>query len=272
MPKLEAREVRVEYASRLRNRVVAIQDVSLDVDEGEFVAIVGPSGCGKTTLLNVVGGGLPLTSGSVRLDGKEIRGYGPERATVFQAPSLLPWRTVAKNISYGLELQRRHRDPAAIQRVRDLITMTGLDGFEHAYPSELSGGMQQRVNLARALAVDPQVLLLDEPFAALDAQTREFMQEELLQIWQESHKTAMFITHQIDEAIYLADRVVVFTARPGRIREILKIDLPRPRPLSVKRSDAFRSYYDRIWSLLEEEGRKFYQSARASERESVAAE
>src|SRR5439155_21352521 len=163
---------------------------------------------------------VPLERGHSPLDGREITGPGRDRAMVFQSPSLLPWRTVTSNIMYGLELQGRKRDPAAQATVTNLIQMVGLTGFEHAFPSELSGGMQQRVNLARALAIDPELLLLDEPFASLDAQTREFMQFELLRIWNETKKTALFITHDIKEAIYLADRVVVFSARPGRVREV----------------------------------------------------
>ena len=159
------------------------------------------------------------------------------------------------NVTYGLEMQTRGRSAKSKATVQELIRLVGLQGFEHSYPGELSGGMQQRVNLARALAVDPKLLLLDEPFAALDAQTRDLMQSELLRIWESTHKTAMFITHQIDEAIYLADKVVVMTARPGRIREVIPIDLSRPRPLSIKREPAFVEYLDRIWMLIEEEGR-----------------
>jgi NitT/TauT family transport system ATP-binding protein len=257
LPKLEARGVAIEYyMPRSGQRLVALQDVNLTMRPGEFVSVVGPSGCGKTTFLNAVDGLVPLKAGRIRVDGREINGPGRDRAMVFQAPSLLPWRTVEGNIMYGLELQGRRRDPAAKATVTRLIQMVGLTGFEHAYPSELSGGMQQRVNLARALAIDPELLLLDEPFASLDAQTREFMQFELLKIWQTSRKTALFITHQIDEAIYLADRVVVFTARPGTIRKSIDIDLPRPRPLNIKRDPQFLAYADEVWTLIEEEGRK----------------
>jgi len=257
MAKLEARGVAVEYyLPRARTRLRALEDVNLEVETGEFVSILGPSGCGKTTFLNAVDGSQPLKAGWIRLDGKDIGPPGRDRAVVFQSPSLLPWRTVKDNIIYGLELQGRKRDPASQETVARLIKMVGLSGFERSYPSELSGGMQQRVNLARALAIDPELLLLDEPFAALDAQTREFMQSELLRIWQDSRKTAIFITHQIDEAIYLSDRVLVFSARPGTIRESIRIDLPRPRPLRIKRDPRFIAYADRIWELIQDETRR----------------
>lgn len=186
---------------------------------------------------------------------------------MFQSASLLPWRTVAENVRFGLEMHGRHRTPEARQYVRDLIELVGLGGFESSYPGELSGGMQPRVNLARALAVDPELLLLDEPFAALDAQTKEIMQGELLKIWEAAHKTALFITHQIDEAVYLADRVVVMTARPGRIRDVIAIDIPRPRPLRFKRDQRFVTYVDSVWNLIEEEGRLAARRERSVQRE-----
>ncbi|MHB8621139.1 MAG: ABC transporter ATP-binding protein [Chloroflexota bacterium] len=257
MPKFEARGVEVEYyTTRTGKRLTALKDVNVGIEQGEFVSIVGPSGCGKTTFLNAVDGLLPLKRGHMFLDGKEIKAPGRDRAMVFQSPSLLPWRTVTDNIMYGLELQGRKHDPQAQATVRELVDFVGLRGFERSFPNELSGGMQQRVNLARALAVDPEVLLLDEPFAALDAQTREFMQAELLRIWESTHKTALFITHQIDEAIYLSDRVLVFSGRPGTVLRSVGIDLPRPRSLHVKRELKFLSYVDEIWSLIEDEGRK----------------
>lgn len=253
MAKLEARRVSITYTRTNDNSsLTAVTDVSMDIVAGEFVAIVGPSGCGKTTFLKAVDGLLPISSGEIRLDGNTVSKPGPDRAMVFQSPSLLPWRTVEGNVAYGLELQRRRRSPGSQERIAELIDIVGLSEFRKAYPSQLSGGMQQRVNLARALAVDPELLLLDEPFAALDAQTREQMQSELLRIWSESRKTALFITHQIDEAIYLADRVVVFTARPGRILADVPIELGRPRPLSVKLTEEFLKYEQNIWRLLEE--------------------
>jgi NitT/TauT family transport system ATP-binding protein len=257
LAKLEARGVSADYVvQRTGARLPVLRDINVDIEAGEFVSILGPSGCGKTTFLNAIDGSHPLRKGSIRLDGKDIGPPGRDRAVVFQSPSLLPWRTVRDNIIYGLELQGRKNDPKAKETVAQLIKMVSLSGFERSYPAELSGGMQQRVNLARALAVDPELLLLDEPFAALDAQTREFMQSELLRIWQSNRKTAIFITHQIDEAIYLSDRVLVFSARPATVRESITIDLPRPRPLQIKREAPFHAYAERIWNLIYEETRR----------------
>jgi NitT/TauT family transport system ATP-binding protein len=227
------------YVERDGRQVLALSDVSLTVADGEFVAIVGPSGCGKTTLLNIVAGLLSYDLGTVAIDGSRISGPGVDRAVVFQQASLLPWRTIAGNIRYGMELQKRFDAAAMRDRVDHFIKMVGLAGFEKHYPSELSGGMQQRVNLARALASDPAVLLMDEPFAALDAQTREFMQSELLKIWAQARKTVLFITHQINEAVYLADRVAVMSPRPGSVKGVFEIPFDRPRPLSVKRDARF---------------------------------
>jgi NitT/TauT family transport system ATP-binding protein len=240
------------YVERDGRQVLALSDVSLSVAEGEFVAIVGPSGCGKTTLLNIVAGLLPHDLGSVAIDGRRISGPGVDRAVVFQHASLLPWRTIAGNVRYGMELQKRFDAATMQQRVDHFITLVGLAGFERHYPSELSGGMQQRVNLARALASDPAVLLMDEPFAALDAQTREFMQSELLKIWALARKTVLFITHQISEAVYLADRVVVMSSRPGSVKGVFNVPFDRPRPLAVKRDQRFLQIEDAIWQMVEE--------------------
>jgi NitT/TauT family transport system ATP-binding protein len=254
-PKLEAIDVTVRYENpRTRVMTHALDKLSVDIQPGEFLCMVGPSGCGKTTFLYTLDGLLPVAGGRILLNGKPITGPGRDRAVVFQSPSLLPWRTVLRNVTYGLELQGTPlRDAAA--RARQMITLVGLDGFEHYHPLELSGGMQQRVNLARALVMGAEVILLDEPFASLDAQTREFMQAELMRIWQETRKTALFITHQINEALYLADRVVVLSARPGRVKSILPVPFPRPRELRVKRTPAFLELEDHIWSLIEEEVR-----------------
>lgn len=227
--------------------------MSLDVADGEFVAIVGPSGCGKTTLLNIVAGLLTYDIGSVSIDGSKIAGPGVDRAVVFQHSSLLPWRTIAGNVRYGMEIQKRFDAATMRERTEAFITLVGLAGFERHYPSELSGGMQQRVNLARALASDPKVLLMDEPFAALDAQTREHMQLELLKIWSQARKTVVFITHQINEAVYLADRVVVMSPRPGRIKGIFQVPFERPRTLNLKRDQRFLQIEDAIWQLVEEQ-------------------
>jgi NitT/TauT family transport system ATP-binding protein len=270
MAKLEVRGVEIEYVlPRTNSRLTALKGVDLEVEGGEFVSIVGPSGCGKSTFLNAVDGLLPVKRGRIRVDGREVKKPGKHGAAmVFQSPSLLPWRTVEGNIRYGLEIQRRHTTSEAKEKVASLVRLTGLEGFEHSYPSELSGGMQQRVNLARALAVEPELILLDEPFAALDAQTRETMQAELLRVWQSTRKTALFITHQIDEAIYLSDRVLVFGARPGCVRANITIDLPRPRDLRIKREPRFLEYADQIGSLIDEEGRR-QQAASARPNASV---
>jgi NitT/TauT family transport system ATP-binding protein len=254
--KLRAVDVTIHYwIERSAQPFLAVDRASLEIQPGEFVSIVGPSGCGKTTFLNAVDGLQPISGGILELNGKPIQKPGPDRAMVFQQPSLLPWRTVIGNVVYGLEMQGRVSKAERSARARDLIGLVGLGGFEHAYPTELSGGMQQRVNLARALATDPDMLLLDEPFAALDAQTREFMQRELLRIWGETRKTALFITHDIKEAVYLADRVLVFSKRPGRVKAAVSIDLPRPRELTIKRAPRFLEYEDEIWSSIEEEVR-----------------
>ena len=254
--KLEARGICLEYyQARTESGLLALDDVSLEVRSGEFVSMVGPSGCGKTTFLTVVDGLLPPTAGRIYLDGKEVREPGPDRAMVFQDASLLPWRTVLGNVLYGLECQKVDRR-SALDRARTFIDMVGLSGFEHHYPHELSGGMQQRVNLARALALDPQILLMDEPFASLDAQTRELMQEELLAIWQRAGKTVLFVTHQINEAVYLSDRVIVFSARPGRVKRVIPIEIERPRKLRVKRDPRFLRYEDEIWTQIEDEVKK----------------
>ena len=251
--KLQAAGVTLEYYQpRSGGRLLALDGVHLAVQEGEFVSIVGPSGCGKTTFLNIVDGLLKATGGHIELNGKLIDKPDVDRAMVFQDPCLLPWRTVLGNVVYGLECQRRD-DDAGLRRAGEFIKLVGLTGFEHHYPHELSGGMQQRVNLARALTVNPEILLMDEPFAALDAQTRELMQVEMLRIWSETQKTVLFITHQINEAIFLSDRVIVFTARPGKVKESVQIDLPRPRALHLKREPAFLAHEDRIWRLIEDE-------------------
>jgi NitT/TauT family transport system ATP-binding protein len=241
------------YVERDGRQVLALSDVSLSVKDGEFVAIVGPSGCGKTTLLNIVAGLLRYDLGTVSIDGKRIDGPGVDRAVVFQHASLLPWRTIAGNVRYGMELQKRVDAATMRERTEYFIKLVGLAGFERHYPSELSGGMQQRVNLARALASDPAVLLMDEPFAALDAQTREHMQSELLNIWSQARKTVVFITHQINEAVYLADRVAVMSSRPGTVKGVLDIPFDRPRSLSLKRDPRFLKIEDAIWQMVEEQ-------------------
>lgn len=266
--KLEARDVSMFYTRRERT-VQALRDVSLSVAQGEFISLVGASGCGKTTLLRIVDGLITPTSGHIFVDGREVHGPGPDRGFVFQQDALFPWRTVLDNIIFGLEVQGRRKREAR-QLADDFVSLVGLTGFEHHFPHELSGGMRQRANLARALTIDPAVLLMDEPFAALDAQTRELMQAELLRIWRSNRKTVLFVTHQIDEAVYLADRVVVMTSRPGQIKAILDVDIPRPRDLSVKRTPRFLELVDVIWKMIEEEVRSALHMTRAREVQSQA--
>jgi NitT/TauT family transport system ATP-binding protein len=238
----------VEFASRGR-RLVALQDIDLDIAPGEFFVIVGPSGCGKTTLLRVLQGLARATRGRILVGGKPVTGPGTDRGFVFQQDALYPWRTVERNVVLGLELQGVARAKARA-RAQAMIELVGLNGFESHYPHELSGGMRQRVNLARALAIEPAILLMDEPFAALDALTRETMQHELLRITAAAGTTVVFITHQIDESVFLGDRVAVFATRPGRLQEIIPIDLPRPRPPGVKQSPEFQSHVARIVRLI----------------------
>jgi NitT/TauT family transport system ATP-binding protein len=231
-----------------------LHDIGIEIGAGEFISIVGPSGCGKTTFLRIVGGLESASAGTLRLDGRDIAGPGPDRGFVFQQDNLLPWRNVLANAEIGPEIAGRV-GPDQRSRTLRLLKLVGLGGFESYFPRQLSGGMRQRVNLARALAVDPDLLLMDEPFSALDAQTREIMQTELLRIWEEGRKTVLFVTHQIDEAVYLSDRVLVFARRPGRINEIVPIDLPRPRPLALKRTPEFVALVDHIWKLIEDDVR-----------------
>jgi len=244
---LSARGVRMEYRDRSSDtRLVAIEAMDLDVADGEFVSLLGPSGCGKSTFLKIVNGLLTATGGEIRL---RRNGKGREDAMVFQDAALFPWFSVLDNVAYGLVCAGVSNVDAR-KRAEPLITLVGLGGFETKYPYQLSGGMQQRANLARALAVDAPILLMDEPFASLDAQTREVMQAELLRIWNAAKKTVVFVTHQIEEAVYLSDRVVVMSARPGRILADIPIALQRPRALEVKRSAEFTAYAAQIWQLL----------------------
>jgi NitT/TauT family transport system ATP-binding protein len=256
VPKLELRRVSKWFATAEGTAVQALRAIDLAVAPGEFVGLVGASGCGKTTLLRIVDGLIVPETGEVLLDGQPAARPGPDRAFVFQQDALLPWRTVRDNIGFGLRLQGRPRREIAEVASR-LMEAVGLRGFDRRYPHELSGGMRQRVNLARALAVDPQVLLMDEPFAALDAQTRELMQAELLRVWrtQAQPKTVLFVTHQIDEAVFVSDRVVVLTVRPGRIKEVVPIPFARPRELGLKRTGAFGQVVEHIWELIEQEVR-----------------
>lgn len=244
----------IEFASRGDGpSLVAVDDVSLRVGPGEFVCVVGPSGCGKSSLLLAVAGLSKLTSGTMSINGNAIDGPDRDRAMVFQAASLLPWRTVLANVSYGLELMHTPKSQAR-QRAMDVIKLVGLAGFESHYPHEVSGGMQQRVNLARALVVKPSALIMDEPFAALDAQTRELMQEELLRIWAETGTSVLFVTHQIDEAVYLGDRVVVLSRGPASIvLEEVATPFERPRHESLKGQAEFARLIQHISQLIRSE-------------------
>ena len=220
---------------------MALADITHSIEKGSFVTIVGGSGCGKSSLLMAIAGLTPYTSGSVRIDGKTVSGSGPDRAVIFQDASLLPWRTVLGNVRFAMEM-RRWEGEDLTKRAQRYIDVVGLAGFADYHPHQLSGGMRQRVNIARALSVDPEVLLMDEPFGALDAQTREIMGEELLRIWSRDRKTVLFVTHSIDEAVFLGDQVIVMGKNPGRIKDVIKIDLPRPRTNDILDSDAFTEY------------------------------
>jgi NitT/TauT family transport system ATP-binding protein len=253
-PKLLVDDLKLgHWSQRSEAFSLACDGLSFDVAENEFVAIVGPSGCGKTTFLTALAGLVPVHSGRLELNGAQITGPAPDRSLVFQHASLFPWRTVTANIEFGLTAQKR-LDGNGRARVRELVELVGLHGKEATYPRELSGGMSQRVNLARALATDPDLLLLDEPFSALDAQTREVMQEELTRIWQADRagkgKTAVFVTHDVPEAVFLADRVVVFSSGPAHLVEAVEVDLPRPRNADVKRSARFQEISDHILGLV----------------------
>src|SRR5216684_304708 len=234
-----ARKLEISNLGKTFGDLRALEDINLAVERGEFIALVGPSGCGKTTFLRIVAGLEPASSGEVTLDGRAVRSPGGDRGFVFQSDNLLPWRTVFANAIIGREVAG-HVGPAERQRTMELLKLVGLEGFERYHPRQLSGGMRQRVNLARALAIDPEVLLMDEPFSALDAQTREIMQTELMRIWEQGRKTVLFVTHQIDEAVFLSDRVLVFARRPGRLRETVEIELPRPRALALTRRSVSR--------------------------------
>ncbi len=249
---IEAKGINLTFTPPNRMPVTALQNFNVTVEEGEFVSIVGPSGCGKSTFLNVLLGLIPPDGGEMAINGKKIEGPGHDRAMVFQEFGLLPWRTVMNNIELGLELQGAPKQDR--RRVcQKFIEMVGLSGFENHYPHELSGGMKQRVGIARALASDPEVLLMDEPFAALDAQTRDIMQAELLRIWHEAKKTVLFVTHQIEEAVYLSDRVIVMTKRPGKMKKIVPIPLPRPRDYEMRVTPEFNELKLALWNELKDE-------------------
>jgi NitT/TauT family transport system ATP-binding protein len=255
-PLIEIRGVSAGYENkRAKTRLIALRDVFLDVQRGEFLAIVGPSGCGKTTLINMIAGFMKPLEGTIRVDGKVVTGPGPDRTMVFQDYAVLPWRTVYGNIKFALE--NRHPRPSKAvmaERIGRALELVSLTGFEKSYPYELSGGMRQRVGIARALVSEPEILLMDEPFGAVDAMTREAMQAEFEKIIAETGQTVVFITHSIDEALTLADRVGLVSHRPGRVKEIIDVDLPRSRfDEGVKRSERFGELREYIWGELQAE-------------------
>ena len=249
--KLKIDNVYKEYQGR-NGKTIALNGVSLDIKENEFICVVGPSGCGKSTLLNIIAGLLEPTSGTVSLDGKVIEGTGVERGVVFQQYALFPWRTVLKNVMFPLEMKKVPKAEAEAI-ARKYIKSVGLEGFEKSFPKELSGGMKQRVAIARAYAANPEVLLLDEPFGALDAQTRVQLQSELLETWEKEKKTCFFITHDVDEAVILAQRVIIMSARPGRIKKIVDIDIPYPRTQATKTDPRFLELKSEIWNEVYQE-------------------
>ncbi|MBX6322556.1 MAG: ABC transporter ATP-binding protein [Rhodospirillaceae bacterium] len=252
MAKLRVEDVTLRFPLKGGRSVTALDRISLEVAPNELSVIVGPSGCGKSSLLRLVAGLIQPTSGAIYLDGKRVTGPGKDRGMVFQSYTLFPWLTVQQNVEFGPRVSGIGPQERA-RIARRYIAEVGLEGFERAYPSQLSGGMMQRVALARALANDPEILLMDEPFGALDSQTRSLMQELLLGIWQHAQKTVLFITHDIDEAILLGDRVHVMTARPGRMKEMVPIDIPRPRSVETLTTPAFVALKRRIMGLIHEE-------------------
>ena len=253
---IDLSRVTVTFPQPTGGEFLAVNGFDLKVEKGEFVTIVGPSGCGKSTILSVVDGLIQPSGGKTLIYGKPVTGPGSDRALVFQEFALLPWRTVESNITLGLELQHKMPKGKIRELVNHYVKMVNLQGFEHHYPHQLSGGMRQRVGIARALAVNPEILLMDEPFAALDAQTREIMSAELLRIWEQEKKTVLFVTHSIDEAVYLADRIVVLSGCPGCVREIIPVSISRPRSLEIKDEPEFVRMRRHIWGLLEQEAHR----------------
>lgn len=254
--KIVARGVRMDYSVRndagQREDVAVLRDFDLDIRDGEFLSVLGPSGCGKSTFLSILAGLTDRTGGSIRIDGQPLTGINPQQGVVFQGYALFPWRTVLENIEVGLEI--RGVPKAERRRIaQEHLELVGLTGAGARYPHEISGGMKQRVAIARSLAYKPDVLLMDEPFAALDAQTREILQGELLRIWEQYRKTIVFITHSLDEAIFLSDRIAVMTRRPGTVKQILEVPLPRPRLPELRNSEAFVALRQQAWDILKDE-------------------
>ena len=253
-PQITVEAVSHVYRPPRGKPVLALEDVSLSVQSREFLALLGPSGCGKSTLLYLIGGFLPIERGAISVNGEPVKAPGPDRGIVFQHFALFPWKSVRDNILYGLERQHMPK-PEREKRAQHFIDLVGLSGFEDSYPSQLSGGMKQRTALARTLAIDPSILLMDEPFGALDAQTRHLMQAELLRIWQGTPKTVLFVTHDVQEAVYLADRVAVMSARPGRIKAIVDTKFDKNDP-GIFMAKHFVDKVDELWNLVRDEAIK----------------
>jgi NitT/TauT family transport system ATP-binding protein len=251
MPMIRVRGLSKEFSTfdNGSGGVLALSDIDFEVRDNEFITVIGPSGCGKTTLLRIIAGLIPYDQGEVTIDGCAVTGPGPERAMVFQNFALMPWADIMSNVSFGLEIRGTSKEQCRAT-AKELIKLVGLEGFEQRLPKELSGGMQQRVGLARALAVNPQILLMDEPFGSLDEQTRRLLQEVLLGLWERERKTVVFITHSMDEAVMLGDRVMLMTPRPGRDKEMIDIPLPRPRSREVEKSSTFLEVKEYLWENL----------------------
>ncbi len=252
MPKVQIKDVKKIYEGR-NGQTIALNGVNLDIYDNEFICVVGPSGCGKSTLLNIIAGLHEATSGDVLVDGVKVEGTGVDRGVVFQQYALFPWLTVKKNVMFGLNLKKDMTNEQREETAMKYIKMVGLEKFADSYPKELSGGMKQRVAIARAYAVNPSLLLMDEPFGALDAQTRTQLQTELLKTWEEEKKTCFFITHDVEEAILLASKVIVMSARPGRIKEVIDIDIPYPRDQESKMLPRFTELKNYIWNMVYKE-------------------
>ena len=252
MPKVQIKDVKKIYDGR-NGQTIALNGVNLDIYDNEFICVVGPSGCGKSTLLNIIAGLHEATSGDVLVDGVKVEGTGVDRGVVFQQYALFPWLTVKKNVMFGLNLKKDMTNEQREETAMKYIKMVGLEKFADSYPKELSGGMKQRVAIARAYAVNPSLLLMDEPFGALDAQTRTQLQTELLKTWEEEKKTCFFITHDVEEAILLASKVIVMSARPGRIKEVIDIDIPYPRDQESKMLPRFTELKNYIWNMVYKE-------------------
>jgi NitT/TauT family transport system ATP-binding protein len=251
--------VRKVYDPGTDDEVVALDGIDLDIAAEEFITVLGPSGCGKSTLMEHIAGYIEPTEGEVRVDGERVTEPDPRRGVVFQSDRLFPWKTIAENISFGPQMRNDVDD----SRVSQYIDHMGLDGFENSYPHELSGGMQQRAELARLLANDPDIMLMDEPFSGLDAMTKEIMQETLLDVWDDENRTVVFITHDVEEAIFLADRVVVMTARPGQVKEVIDVDLERPRDFELITTDEFTRYREHALDLIHDEAEQALEQAEA---------